>query len=99
MTEEKTPLGSIEYLSDSEIDSLTEKGIDSIEDLLAKAKSYGNSSHEISRLLGIQEGRITTLIEEARNKVSKQFLEMLDTDFDPEQFYFGALPPEEEDNN
>ena len=99
MFEAKTPLETIGKLSELELKTIKEKGITSVEDLLAKIKSYNDSLAEIARLLGIREDRIPFLVKEARGKVTKEFLKMLDSQFDPDQFYFGALPPEEENNN
>jgi len=99
MNKKETPLETVDQLDDIEIEAIKERGIESVEDLLAKIKSYGDATDEIARLIGIREKRILSLIKEARAKVSEEFLELLDTPFDPDRFYFGALPPEEEDKN
>ena len=96
MNEEKTPLESIGALAELELKVIKGKGISSVEDLLAKIKSYGDSPYKIARLLGIREDRIPLLIKEAREKVTEEFLKMLDSQFDPDQFYCGALHPEED---
>jgi len=95
MSEAHTPLESIEILDESERRALKEKGIVSGEDLLAIIKSYGTASSEIARLLGISETRIPAIIQEARKKVTKEFIEMLNSSIDPDQFFLGALPPED----
>lgn len=48
MNEEKTPLEAIDPLTDEELETIKEKGIESAEDLLAKLKSYENAPSEIA---------------------------------------------------
>lgn len=98
MNEEKTPLGSIPELTVDELDSLEGKGISSAEDLLAMVKSFEDSPEQIFRLLGIKGDRLSVLMEKSREMVSKEFLDMLDSPFDADQFKIGgALPPDDKD--
>lgn len=99
MNKDKTPLASIARLTANERDALSTAGITSVEDLLAILKSYKGETEKIAGLLGLSEDRIPLLTREARACVTGEFLEILDAPFDSGNFHFGALPPEQDNQD